>query len=204
MTSVGVMASAVHIAGSCTDLLSEPFNNLSAWTASGFSIVAGRTGTAARSSGSTASLLYPLPNVSTLTLGFAWRVTDLSVARPLFRVQEGASDLVSMRVETTGAITFLQGSTGVLGTSAAGLITVNTWAYIELQVVLADVGSAVVRLNGTPVLTLPSVDTRPGSTLGVASQLSLRGAGSGANSDFDDLYISTGAGCAFKGDQVIP
>ena len=207
MTSVGVMASAVHIAaaGPCTDVLSESFGDLSAWTNTNGTIVAGRTGSAVQLSVAGSMVDYTIPVASRgeyLTLGFAFRITDISDnAIAMFRSSSGAALEIQVQVMADGSIRATQQTSTVLGASSAGAIAINTWYYFELQIRHhATEGSAVGRLNGVTVFSASNVDTMSGSVVIDTLRL-LRD--TGATLLVDDLYLSTGAGCAFKGDQVI-
>lgn len=187
----------------CTDVLTEPFNNLTAWTVTSFSIVGGRTGSGTASLG-TASCGYSIPTPSrssTTTVGFAWKISAIAAARSFFELREGGTIHLALWVETNGSITARRGGATVVATSAAGLIAVNTWNYIEIQTLIADVGTITVRVNGTPVITVTGVDTQNGLT-GIIDEARLVG-GSGYVNTYDDLYLSTGTGCSFKGDQAI-
>jgi Domain of unknown function (DUF4082) len=209
--SAGVMASAVHI-GLCTDVLQEPFDNFLAWSVSGTpTIVAGRTGTAAQTSGSTNRCTYliaaPAAQSDTLTIGFAFRKIDANAtSRTIFELCDAADSVTynTLKVEADGALGIYRGGTGNIATSAAGLIVANTWYYLELQIKLHNTaGTVTVRSNGVNVITFT------GNTSQVADGIPYGGVrlanrvGSTTH-QFDDLYLSTGPGCAFKGDIIVP
>lgn len=194
----------------CTDILQEPFTNLSAWTimAGTPSVQTGRTGTALRCVGATDRVAYPFAANDYVTVGFAWR-TNTTSANVRF-VAELFSDAntvrhVNLRYNGTTAqsLSVFRDST-LLGTSATGLIPINTYAYIEMQTFLHDtLGAVTVRVNGTPVVALTNVDTKNAGTTGFdAVQLDTNL--SGVTSLWDDLYISVGSGCPFQGDHTIP
>lgn len=215
MTSVGVMASSV-VSSTCTPVLREPFDNLTAWSATGASIAAGRTGTAMSMAG-TSSNDYILPaglvNSPYATLGFAYKVSDVGTAlRSIVTLRDytgGATfnlgnDLVTLNVELDGSLRLRDGAAASLGLSAAGLIVAATWYYIEVQMFFADAGGTfAVRLNGTTVISGGGDTRSPVTWTGGVGHILLRGAGSGQNCQFDDLYLTTGAGCAFQGSQTI-
>ena len=80
----------------------------------------------------------------------------------------------------------------VLGTTATGLIAINTWYYIELQVVLSDtVGVVNLTIDGTSRLALTSQDTKNAGTKTVFDTMSLVGI-TGVTAKFDDLYRGHG------------
>lgn len=207
MTSVGIMASSV-LGVSAVDALLEPFDNLTAWTTLGGapSIVAGRTGTALSVAGSTAAVGYSIggPQQSIwLTIGVAFRVSSLASQRTLMALWTDGGVNNFIRVETTGAVSFLSGGT-VQATSAAGLVVANTYHYLEAQVRLdASAGSVELRLNGTQIAQATGLNTNP-STGSLFQQLRIGPAGSGATQLYDDLYLTMGAGATFKGPITIP
>lgn len=198
----------------CTDVLAEPFNNLSNWTtlAGTPTIIAGRTGTALRlgDAAGTASVRYTIPSANesdTVTLGFAWRISNVTGRNILDFWSDGnVTQHVALDLVAGGSLRILRGSS-ILATSAAGLIVANTWYYIELRAKLGDagVGSYEVRLNGSTVLGPTTDDTKNGGTKTTFETLRLYGYPSSSNNQqFDDLYISTGQGCGFKGSITIP
>lgn len=215
MTAIGVMASAVVIAAG-TDVLLEPFNNLTAWTGgTGGSIVAGgRTGNAVEFtafSGGERSYTIPTGDQSdTVTVGFAWRPSSINQSEYTImavRSDAGATDHDALRIDSANTLKVLRGTSSPVGTSAAGVIpTAAIWYYIELQVKLHDtLGTVEVRVNGTPVIATTGQDTKSGGTKTVFDTVRL--VPQGFNSSivrFDDLYVTTGAGAPFKGSITIP
>jgi hypothetical protein len=207
MTSVGVMASGV-IGVSAVDALLEPFNNLTAWTTLGGapSIVAGRTGTALSVAGTSAAVGYSIggPQQSLwLTIGVAFRVSTLASLRSLMALWTDGGANNAVRVETNGAVSFLSGGT-VQATSAAGLVVANTYYYLEAQIRLdVAAGSVELRLNGAQIAQATGINTNT-STGSLFQQVRIGPAGSGATQLYDDLYLTMGAGAAFKGPITIP
>jgi len=96
-----------------------------------------------------------------------------------------------------------------LGTTAAAALVANTYAYVELKVLIhASAGTVDLKVNGVSVLALTGQNTR---NTGTAQWTALRiGHETGATSnssneiDFDDLYVPDGSGSspwnAFLGD----
>jgi hypothetical protein len=212
MSSVGIVASSVNILG--TDVLLEPFNDLTAWTTTGSpSIVAGRTGTALRCSGATDVALYALAANANeyVTVGFAWRTNTASTsARVVCELWSGGGANAQVRLQYNGttAQTFTAyrgaGTLNPLGTSSGATVAVNTYAYLELQVRFHDtLGSVVMRINGTTVINLTNVDTKTNADTVLDTLRITTALGSHINL-WDDLYITVGAGAAFKGDITIP
>jgi hypothetical protein len=207
--STGIMASAVHLAA-CSDVIAENFTSVADWTGTITSVAGGRTGNAGNIAGSsTATQAIPAPSQSMyVTIGFAYKVSNVaSAVRNIFSFRDASNvDIATLRVNINGSLSFVQGvGVVVLGTSATGLIVLSTWYYLEVQVFLANTGGYfTVRRNGTDVITGSGVDTLLDTVTPPATQLMLRGPGSGQSAQFDDLYLSTGAGCAFKGDITVP
>jgi hypothetical protein len=189
----------------CTDVLTEPFNNFTdaPWATSGAAaIVAGRTGTAAAvSSNTNPQYTISAPNQSEyVTLGFAFRTSNVGAGLfPLVIFRTTGTNENQLAITTTGGIQFFQGGQLVIGaSSASGLVAVNTWYYIEVQFRNANApdGWVKVRLNGVEVINVSGQKTRAN---GIPDSLLLYSV-SGMTRLFDDMYLSTGAGCAFKGD----
>lgn len=194
----------------CTDVLSEPFNTLANWTteAGSPSIVAGRTGTAVKlpSSGLPARIRYTIPSVNesdTVTVGFAFKISGFGGAEEQFLQLWSDSNTVQhtvINITTTGTIKVMRGA-NVLAISTA-TITANTWTYLEVQAKLHDTaGFVTVRMNGTPIVSVSGVDTRNAGTKTTYDTLIFPPLY--YDLYVDDLYILTGSGCAFKGDQII-
>jgi hypothetical protein len=206
MTSVGVMASAV-VSGVCTDVLREPFDNLAAWTAVGTAtVVTGRTGTAAQITNSGTTLSYDISTANQnaiITLGFAIKWSHLGVSEVLtLRSDAGATRHNVLQLNSNGSLTFARDTT-TLVSSAAGVVTTGTFYYLEVQAKLDDTtGSVTVRLNGTPVITATGLDTKFGGTKTVYDEIRFS-MFDGRVNIIDDLYLSAGDGCSFKGDQTI-
>jgi hypothetical protein len=210
MTSVGVMASSVVVSFG-VDVLLENFTSIAEWTGTMTSIAGGRTGNCGNCTGTTATGTFaiPAPNQSFyVTLGLAYKVSSLAANRSVLSLQDSSAvNFILLRVNTDGSIG-LYGSTGspIYGVSTTGLITASTWYYLELQVFIADTGGYfTVRRNGVTVTSGSGMDTLAfGSPSSAVAQLVLRPPGSSANCQYDDLYITMGAGAPFKGDITIP
>jgi hypothetical protein len=199
----------------CTDVLTEPFNNFTdnAWDIAGAAtIVAGRTGTAAQVSGGVsarATYTIAAPKQSdVITVGMAFRWTDASslVRAITYLYGNGVTQVhVGLRVETTGALTVTRSTSTALVTSAAGIMVSNTWYYVEIQTKAhATAGTAIVRVNGTEVINATGLNTYTPTGPVLFDGVRVAPNVSGSVHLYDDLYISTGAGCAFKGDPAPP
>lgn len=181
--------------------LSEPFNALTAWSNVGCTIVAGgRTGNAVQGATSGASVTYTIPvgnRGEYQTIGFAVRTNDISDNDFLsLRSAAAANQEITLTMLASGAIRVNRLST-TLGTTAAGLVTLNTWHYLELRVRHHNtLGAVTLRWNGTDVLTLTNVDTFNAATIDTVRLER----GTGATILFDDLYLKSGAAATFAGD----
>jgi hypothetical protein len=194
------------------DVLLENFTSVADWTGGTITSVAGgRSGNAGQLAGS-GGVVYGsafATEDATITVGVALKVSSLAAARPFLSVASDSSVTIhdTLRVNADGSLSVLLGSTGGVpfGTTAAGLIAVGTWYYVETQIRLHDTaGTVVVRLGGATVLNLAGVDTKNSGTKAVFDGVRLVGGGSGAVHLFDDLYVTMGAGAAFKGDTTVP
>ena len=198
----------------CTDVITlEEFESISEWTVVGTSntFVTGRSGQGLQLAGGVSGdgIAYDIPSAAqsaTITVGFAYRTNNLT-ARPLLQLRSdsGATihNTLNLSASAPGDLSFIVG--GVLNASTAGaLITVNTWHYIELQATLGDSpdGNFKVRIDGVERLALTGRDTKNLGTKVLYDQFRLvRPTVSGTDTNqYDDLYISTGAICAFRGD----
>ena len=188
----------------------EAFDNLAAWiTAGTAAIVTGRTGNAARLTGvgSSNHADFTLRSEdATVVVGFAFQISSLAAAVSelvQFYSDTNVTQHNRVTVNSNGSLSFWRGTTN-LGSTAAGLITINTWNYLEVRSVLSDtVGAVTLRLNGTDVLTLTAQDTQNAGTKLVYDTIRLTGPIASQFNTFDDLYVLTGAVAAFKGNQTI-
>jgi hypothetical protein len=199
----------------CTAVLTEPFDNLTAWASTSTpAIVTGRTGTAAEFNSLSDAAAYTIPTGSradTITVGFAWRWTD---ANSLQRVAvELWSDDNTVRqsklVMLSGAtkqLTVTNGTTAIggAGTSANNAVAgPNTWQYVEWQTKIHDsAGFHVVRVNGVEVISVAGIDTRNGGN-GIVDTVRIGDPGNaGRVAQYDDLYLTTGSACTLQGDPT--
>jgi Domain of unknown function (DUF4082)/Siphovirus-type tail component, C-terminal domain len=189
----------------------EAFDNFGAWFTSGTAaIVAGRTGNAARVTGvsTTNRIDFGLRTENaTVIVGFAHQISSLAAATSeicQFYSDANVTQHNRLTVATNGSLSFWRGTTN-LATSAAGVIAINTWNYIEVRTVLSDtVGAFEVRVNGTAVIgPLTAQDTQNAGTKTVYDSVRLSGPIASQFNTFDDCYIVTGGSAAFKGNQTI-
>ncbi|HET9665814.1 MAG TPA: hypothetical protein VFP09_03625, partial [Desertimonas sp.] len=189
----------------------ETFDNFGAWTTAGSAatiVATGRSTNAARITGVNTSnhVDYRLPADSdTIVVGFAHQVNSLAGVAEVcqFYSDSNATQHNRLTINTNGSLSFWRGVTG-LGTTAAGIITTNTWNYIEVRAKLSDTaGEVIVRVNGVERLNLTAQDTQNAGTKTVYDTFRLTGPIASFYNTFDDLYLVTGAAATFKGDQSI-
>lgn len=136
---------------------------------------------------------------ASIGIGCALRMTVMPTANNvhgLFNLLNGATYTFGLRVTTTGALeayrlTAVNAGTS-LGVSAAGVIAVNTWHYVEIGVVINDTtGSVVVKVDGATVLNLTSQDTNNAVTNADTVILGYDGgiATTLGTAQFDDFYL---------------
>ena len=136
--------------------------------------------------------------VSTIIVGCAIRTDTLANAATGFLNFEESGVLhMSLRYQLNGSIAVYRGST-LLANSAAALISINTWYYLEFKATIHDTtGSYEVRLDGTPIMTASgspaALDTRNAGTSGLVDTIMLTGHTS-ATDRWDDLYVNSTAG----------
>lgn len=157
-------------------------------------------------------------NTATGFAGFAMK-TNLNSNDSIFAVcaaSNSKSDLL-VRVHTDGSLHvhrtggdyyYCESSFSTdIGATAAGVIQVGVWAFLEIQWTIHDTtGAVTIRVNGIEQLALTNVDTK-----GVASGAGewgsiVIGTEVGVQHDFDDLYICDTSGSlnnTFLGDVSI-
>lgn len=200
-----------------TDVLLEPFNNytFAPWALVNTPTIAtGRTGNGASFVGASSPKLATYTILAaaesdTVTMGFAWKATSLALAStPMVELRSDAGATLhgqlSLRSSTGGQIQVNNGTGGSVGSALHGL-TAGTFAYIEWQLKLSDTdGFTKVRINGVEVISVIGIDTKNAGTKTTLDSVRLVSTTSGVTTVYDDLYITTGAGAAFKGDIAIP
>lgn len=175
------------------------WNGLGSW-----SIAEGRNGTSGLSGVTAAAnpVVKSLPAGATKIVGFALFVPALPAAdRGLVAFYEDSTRHINLRVTSTGTITAYRHTT-LLGTSSSA-ITAGVWQYLEVKCTIHDTAGYVeVRLNGSPILTLPptpgTLDTRNGGTVGTINGLYLLSDGmvtvTSLTATIDDLVVMNTSG----------
>lgn len=168
---------------------------------SDMSIETGRTGGKAIEAGTAGPPRIQTPSlgdVATWIIGFGWRPgSAIGTAHRLVGLREpGDVDGVNLRVKTDGEFEVYRGTT-LLGTTSGAAITGDTWAHLELKVVVANSGSFELRINGNTELS-GSADTQAGSSaFANAARFTWNvNLTAGNETTFDDIYICDATGSA--------
>lgn len=175
----------------------------------------GRNGTQCLrlSSGSSSAGTYisrSVPASQTIIVGFAIYVNTMPTGDVMaFSFWEDSTKHVVIRATSAGGFAAYRNTT-LLGSTAAGLFTTNTWYYVEIKVTIHDTtGSVVMKVDGTTVLNLTNVDTRNGGAVGTINLLFPFSDGSGSTTTsfgatrIDDMVVmdTSGSSCNdFLGD----
>jgi Concanavalin A-like lectin/glucanases superfamily len=178
-----------------------------------------RTGTLALSSTSfggitSAGTRYILPAVETnIFMSFGYSIAQLPQSNNfsiLCTFNDNANNVIAaVCVQTTGAISLLNGSTGaVLGTTQGQVITPQTWHLIEMNLNFSS-GVFVLRVDDATASNTPSINltglTLPGAS--APAQLTFNNSVNNLSQAFiDDLFIRNGSGSVnngFLGDRRI-
>lgn len=128
--------------------------------------------------------------VSSLSIGFAYRA-DAILSRIILAFQNGTTTShISLHLVNNGALEIRNAGNTIVGTTAAGVIALDAWHYIEFGATISDTaGTAELKLDGVTLLSLTGLDTRNGTTT-TANLLRLHTSVTGAGrNDFDDLYL---------------
>ena len=196
-------------------LLTDPCDNFTAapWTVAGAPAVqpGGHTGNGfSIPLGASNNISYSIPapsQTNLVTVGMWIRFSNRPAAASgflSFRSDSGATSHSFVTIVNTGSVGVSRASpAAVLGASAAGVIAVATWCYLEVTTKLSDtVGYTEIRVNGTPVVTTAAtLDTKSGGTKTVYDQVRLLG-----NTDtayiVDDIYVRNDATFPVTAPQV--
>lgn len=156
-------------------------------------LVTGRTGGLGLELGSTGESFFPLTpgNPPTSIIGFGFKTSNLTNENLVFFRADGNNNIV-LKLNSDGSLSILRATT-VLATTSAGLISVDTWYYIEIKAKINNTtGEYELRVNETTELSDTNVDTQDG-TNAWTEQFLIRGHNFG-NTVYDDLYILDDAG----------
>ena len=106
--------------------------------------------------------------------------------------EAGGNTQAELRLASNGQLLAYRGlGTALLGSSAAGVITPDTFHYIEVEFTLSDtVGVFKVYVNGVQVINVTGADTKAQSST-VVTNISFTFSGSGAGGQkYDDFYLT--------------
>jgi hypothetical protein len=133
--------------------------------------------------------------LSQFTFGASFRYQSGGTALHLL-FGTGANRQVCLVFHTNGSVAITRDTT-TLVTSAAGVMQLNVWKTLELEVVISDtVGRVSLYVDGALVAEVTNVDTANGSTTVDSVQLGGNVIGGSINSgshDWDDLYMTDSA-----------
>lgn len=115
----------------------------------------------------------------------------------LLSTATGGADV---RLGSNGFLEYYRGSGSLVTTDYP--VADGAWYHLQLGVVVGPSGSLEIRVNGSTVVSLSGVDTRPGGSASTcnAIQLYMSGGNPVGSVDFDDLYIAYGNELKWLGD----
>jgi len=105
-----------------------------------------------------------------------------------------------VRVSSNGFLEYYLGSGAVVTTTFP--VAHGAWYHVQIGVVIGASGSLEIRVNGSTVVSVSGVNTRPGGSASTcnAAQLYMGAGGSSDSADFDDLYFAYGDELKWLGD----
>jgi hypothetical protein len=163
-------------------------------TFTGNTLQTGRfTGQCYRNTTGLSPLAFGVTSGDTKSIGFAFRDSDLSTSSTgkafmTFRGTGQTVDVCKLGVDVNGALVFGRAdfTTNKICNSANGVIAVNVWNYIEVELTRsATVGVVNVKCNGTVVATASAANTGAVAVDGI----SLFADFVQGSRDVDDLYV---------------
>lgn len=177
----------------------QPVGVQSKWTSvnGNIGLTTGRFGGQAATCGNAVSSASMDSAVSSFSAQFGYSGAG-STGRTygIVRFRSGTTYMVGVGFNADGSV-FVARETGlnagtILGTSAAGVVPINTYVTIDFECVISDtVGEARVYVDSTLVLSLSNVDTRNGTPTTVNTVV--LGDGVSAATKIDDLIVISGA-----------
>lgn len=187
------------------NVIHEPFDNLAAWSITGGTptiTASGRTANALDLSNASENVTLAIPlgqRSYQVVIGFAVYVTAPLAVVDLVKLYDASAGLLGLlRLSASGQLSFA----GSQGPTAAGVITADTWYYVEWQTMALGVGASqsIIRVNNAQAGFVENFN--PGITAGDVASVVLNG-GSANPTYYDDLYVRTGGLSDFEGDQRI-
>lgn len=179
------------------------------WSAvGGGTIEAGRNGNGLTMPQSTPGALeYTLSdNQQTLIVAFAYKRVSMADVLTLVNILDGGTVQCSVDSNADGSLTArIEPGNVSVGVSAAGLIVVNTYAFIEMKFVIGNgaAGSMVLKTDGIQRLNVTGIDTSATGNA-YANKIQIRN-NVAFNNKVDDIYVCDGSGSVnndFLGDGV--
>ncbi len=166
-------------------------------------VASGRTGTnALEFNGSGDSITRILPVAAehaTLVVGFAVNFSSFPPSSSSFLTllsDAGVTTHISLTVSVAGGLAVRRGTTAGTVLASGGALTLGSWFYVELKVLLSDtVGTVDLRINGASVASGTGLDTKNSGTKTVFDGYFL-GQSSNTAHMIDDHYVLNGAGSA--------
>lgn len=169
------------------------------YSTSAVTLVTGRFGgLAVNTSNGNSTIGANIPAGSTFAMGFAHRANSLPASGTpagIVFFQTSATVQACMTVGSDGSLTIgrQDTTTNALATSAAGVIIVGVWNFIEIELVIHDTtGSFKVWVNGAQVISVTNVDTK-GQASATADNFRFFPSSNVSGQDLDDLYICSTA-----------
>jgi hypothetical protein len=187
------------------NVIHEAFDNLAAWSITGGSpsiTASGRTGNALDLSAANEQVTLTIPLAQRsyqVVIGFAIYVTSALSTINIVSLYDSTGGLLGLlRLSATGQLSFA----GSQGLTAVGVITANTWYYVEWQTMALGPGASqsIIRVNNTQAGFAENFNS--GVNAGDVASIVLAGASS-SSTYYDDLYVRTGGLSDFEGDQHI-
>lgn len=140
-------------------------------------------------------------SLSSFTIGFAFRTTSLAsgiagtVSRDwILTATSNDTYMIALQLNNNGSLQVNRQTgwnTGTsLGFTSPGVITINTWYYIELSVLISDtVGTVRLDVNGQTLLNLSNQDTRNGTPT-TFNTIRLSSCLANITTYYDDMYLT--------------
>jgi hypothetical protein len=131
---------------------------------------------------------------ATLVVGAAVYTSGFGFAAhtPLLMYTETALGM-NVNLGFNGTIAVRRGST-TLNTSATGVMTANTWQYVELQVLCSNTGSYELWVDGVSILSDTGVDTQNHASKSYHDAIGLASGTGVTFTRLDDFYVCDGTG----------
>lgn len=142
-------------------------------------------------------------NLAAGCLGVGYRCAALAGANPIFILYDGTTIQMGLIRNSNGSLSVCRGTSAtVLGTSATGLISANTWYYIELKWKINDSissGDVVVYIDGVSVLTVAATSDTKATANAYATKYHVGGDSAFYNSTVDRRYFDNHYSIDFSG-----